>query len=197
MALKIESFSGADAVSYFDDLARLRIAVFRAFPYLYDGDLDYERTYLSTYARSQGSVFVIAFDGREVVGASTGMPMAMETAEVKAPFLAAGIDPRLFFYFGESVLLPQYRGQGAGVAFFAGREAQARRLGLDLCTFCAVERPENHPRRPADYVPLNAFWEKRGYRHHPELATTFTWRDLDEETESPKPLSFWIRDLRA
>ena len=30
-----------------DDLARLRIAVFRDWPYLYDGDVAYERDYLT------------------------------------------------------------------------------------------------------------------------------------------------------
>ncbi|MBR0557401.1 GNAT family N-acetyltransferase [Ciceribacter sp. L1K23] len=195
MALTIKSFSGSDASPFFDDLARLRITVFRDFPYLYEGDADYERTYLSTYAKSQGSVFVLAIDDGKVVGASTGMPMAAETEEVKAPFLADGRDPSDYFYFGESVLLPVYRGRGIGVAFFEKREAQARRLGLPHTTFCAVERPTDHPRRPADYVPLNAFWEKRGYTHHPELRTHFVWRDLDDIGESPKPLSFWIRTL--
>lgn len=195
MTLEIKTFSGTDAAARFEDVARLRIAVFRDFPYLYDGNLAHERKYLATYARSEGSIFVLAIDGTRVVGASTGTPMAAETDEVKAPFLAAGRNPEDFFYFGESMLLPAYRGHGIGVAFFAEREKQARRLTLPFSTFCAVERPADHPRRPADYVPLDAFWTKRGYRHHPELRTTFTWRDLDEATESPKPLSFWIKDL--
>lgn len=195
MVLTVKSFSGSDAAPYFDDVARLRIAVFREFPYLYDGDLAYERKYLATYARSEGSVFVLAFDGEAVVGAATGTPMATETEEVKAPFLTSGRDPQHFFYFGESVLLPAYRGQGIGLAFFEGREQQARKLGLANCTFCAVERPEDHPRRPQDYVPLNGFWQKRGYRHHQELRTTFSWRDLDEDGESPKTLSFWIKSI--
>jgi len=197
MAPIVKSFSGNDAVRYFDDLARLRITVFREFPYLYDGNNDYERTYLATYARSQGSVFVLAFDDDAVVGAATATPMATETDEVKAPFLASGRDPQDFFYFGESVLLPSYRGRGIGLAFFEGREQQARKLGLMNCTFCAVERPADHPRRPQDYVPLNSFWQKRGYTHHPELRTTFSWRDLDEDRESLKPLSFWIKSLPA
>nr|CAD6427547.1 N-acetyltransferase [Rhizobium sp. Q54] len=197
MTLDIKTFSGADAAACFADVARLRIAVFRDFPYLYDGDLAYEERYLSTYGRSQGSIFVLAIDDGVVVGASTGTPMATETDEVKAPFHAAGRDPADHFYFGESVLLPAYRGRGIGVSFFAEREAQARRLGLRYAAFCAVERPLDHPRRPADYVPLDAFWEKRGYRHHPELRTTFAWRDLDEAAESEKPLSFWIKDLAA
>lgn len=195
MALEIKSILGSDASRFFDDLARLRIAVFRDFPYLYDGDLDYERKYLATYAKSAGSVFVLAIDGGRVVGAATGTPMTAETDEVKAPFLAHGRDPAEYFYFGESVLLPDYRGQGVGVKFFEGREAQARSLGQRYATFCAVERPADHPLRPAGYVPLDAFWKNRGYTHHPELRTTFTWRDLEETQESPKPLSFWIRTL--
>jgi GNAT superfamily N-acetyltransferase len=195
MALTIQSYSGSDAAPFFDDLARLRIAVFRDFPYLYHGDSDYERQYMEIYARSEGSVFILAIDDGLVVGASTGTPMIAETDEVQAPFVAAGRDPAQYFYFGESVLLPTYRGRGIGVGFFDGREAQAKKLGLRYTTFCAVERPHNHPRRPADYQPLDAFWQKRGYTHHPELRTTFTWRDLDEIQESPKPLSFWIRDL--
>lgn len=193
--ITVKSFSNSAVTPYFDDLARLRINVFRAFPYLYEGSEEYERQYLSTYARSAGAVFVLAFDGEKVVGASTGMPMAEETEEVKNPFVAAGYEPEKIFYFGESVLLPEYRGHGIGVRFFDEREAQARKLGLNICTFCAVERPADHPRRPADYVPLNAFWNRRGYTHHPELRTTFTWQDLDEEAQSPKPLSFWIREL--
>ncbi|MBP1851787.1 GNAT family N-acetyltransferase [Rhizobium halophytocola] len=193
--LAIRSFAGRDARAYFDDLARLRIAVFHDFPYLYDGDSDYERRYMEAYARSQGSIFVLAFDGDTVIGASTGTPMTAETDEVQDPFLAAGYDPATFFYFGESVLLPAYRGHGLGHRFFDLREAQAQRLGLAYCTFCAVERPLDHPRRPAGYRPLDDFWRKRGYTHHPELRTTFSWRDLDEPTESPKPLSFWIRKI--
>ncbi len=197
MTVEIKSLSGIDATRYFDDLARLRIGVFRAFPYLYDGSLEYERKYLATYADTDGAIFVLALDDGRVVGMSTGMPMAAETDEVKTPFVEAGYDPNRIFYFGESVLLPGYRGHGVGVRFFEEREAHANRLGFNQCTFCAVERPADHPRRPTDYVPLNTFWEKRGYRHHPELHTSFTWQDLDESTESPKPLSFWMKTILA
>jgi GNAT superfamily N-acetyltransferase len=194
--MHFEIIQGPAIEPHIDDLARLRISVFRDFPYLYDGSPEYEARYLSTYARSPDSVFVLAFDGDQVVGASTGMPMSEETEEVKTPFLAHGWDPEQIFYFGESVLLPAYRGRGVGVRFFEEREKHARNLGrFRWCTFCAVERPADHPRRPADYVPLNNFWRRRGFQHHPELHTTFSWRDLDEETESAKPMSFWIKEL--
>ncbi|HBF93820.1 MAG TPA: GNAT family N-acetyltransferase, partial [Marinobacter adhaerens] len=43
MAVSIRRLSGDQIKPYLDDLARLRIEVFRHFPYLYDGDMDYER----------------------------------------------------------------------------------------------------------------------------------------------------------
>ena len=194
--MQIKIVHGPDIHPHIPDLARLRIAVFRAFPYLYEGSEDYEADYLSTYARSPESLFVLALDGGRIVGASTGVPMADETAAFKAPFVAAGLDPETIFYFGESVLLPGWRGRGLGVRFFEEREAYARRLGrFDLCAFCAVERPADHPLRPADYVPLDDFWSRRGYVHRPDLRTTFSWKDVGEAEETEKPMSFWLKKV--
>ncbi|MFC5699205.1 GNAT family N-acetyltransferase [Pseudomonas sp. GCM10022186] len=194
--MHIRLLQGAAIAPHIDDLARLRLTVFREFPYLYDGTLEYEARYLSTYAESPESLFVLAQDGGQVVGASTGLPMADETEEFQRPFREQGWDPQRIFYFGESVLLPEYRGMGLGVRFFAEREGYARRLGrFDHCAFCAVERPADHPRRPPGYQPLNEFWVRRGYRHHPELRTEYHWRDLDETSESAKPMSFWLKEL--
>lgn len=194
--LKIQSVSGEALKDYIPALAALRIRVFREFPYLYDGDLAYEEEYLNTYVQAPDSVIVLVFDGDEVVGASTAIPMANETVEFKQPFIDAGYNPNGIFYCGESVLLPQYRGQGVGVAFFEQREAHAAKLGgFTHSCFCAVERPEDHPRRPADYEPLDRFWQKRGYHKTPELATTYSWKDLDEAEQSAKPMTFWMKAL--
>lgn len=195
--MQIVTRRGPEIARHIGDLARLRIEVFRAFPYLYEGSPDYEQDYLSTYARAPESLFVLAFDGNKVVGGSTGVPMDQETKAFRKPFVDGGWNPERIFYFGESVLLASYRGRGIGVRFFEEREAYARRVGrFDHCCFCAVERPADHPLRPADYVPLDAFWAKRGYVHRPELRTEFSWRDIGEARESAKPMSFWLKDLR-
>lgn len=194
--LRIERLSGKSIERYLPELARLRITVFREFPYLYDGSQEYEEKYLATYVDVPDSVMVLVWSDATVVGASSGLPMAVETPETIQPFLDHGYDPERIFYYGESVLLPEYRGRGLGKRFFEEREAHARALKrFELLCFCAVERPLNHPRRPADYVPLDAFWNRRGFVKHPELHTTFTWQDLDEPAESPKPMVFWLKPL--
>ena len=200
MSLSFRHISGAELQQYISELARLRIRVFREFPYLYDGDPAYEEGYLQTYLKAERSVVVLAMDESDpalpVVGASSALPLGDETEEVQRPFIAAGMNPDEIFYCGESVLLPQYRGLGAGVEFFKRREAYGRALGgFKTVCFCAVQRPEDHPRRPADYVPLDEFWSRRGYRKAPQLHTTFSWQDLDEDSESEKPMTFWLKDL--
>ncbi|MBS3953218.1 MAG: GNAT family N-acetyltransferase [Methylomicrobium sp.] len=195
--IRIERWSGKALEKYIPDLARLRIEVFHDFPYLYDGDFEYEKRYLQTYINCPDSVIVLAFDGDKIIGASTAIPLKYETDEVKKPFIEKGYNVDEVFYCGESVLNKNYRGLGIGVKFFEQREAHAADLGgfKHVC-FCCVERPTEHPRRPADYVPLDKFWNKRGYVKHPELQTTYSWKDLDNEAETPKLMTFWLKHDR-
>jgi GNAT superfamily N-acetyltransferase len=190
--IDVQSFTGQAARQYVAALARLRITVFREFPYLYVGDDASEQAYLTTFLDAPDSVLVLAFDGSAVIGASTGLPMIHETPNVQAPFRESGYDLARIFYFGESVLLPAYRGQGIGVRFFQHREAHARQY--DWACFCAVVRPDDHPRRPSDYQPLDLFWKNRGFRPT-EMTCEMEWQDLDEATERPKTLKFWMKSL--
>ena len=194
--LDVKSFTGQAALAYLPDLAALRIEVFREFPYLYDGDMDSEQEYLQAFLSSPDAVLVLAFDGDQVVGASTGLPMVYETPNIQAPFLQNAYDIDQVFYYGESVLRKSYRGSGLGVAFFEHREAHARSLGrFEWACFCGVIRAEDHPRRPADFIPLDAFWQKRGFERT-EMICSISWKDLDEASESPKALRFWRKGLR-
>lgn len=194
--ITIRRFTGVEVERYILEVARLRIEVFREFPYLYDGDMQYEAKYLRTYIESPDSVIVLAFDGNSVVGASTAVPLRHETADAKRPFITHDINPDDVFYLGESVLQKRYRGRGIGVRFFEEREAHAHFVGrFRWIAFCAVDRPADHPRRPVDYVPLDPFWSNRGYQKHPDLHTTFTWRDLDETEQTPKPMVFWLKQF--
>lgn len=169
--------------------------MFRDWPYLYDGDLEYERRYVSHYEGSEASVLVGAFDGGRLVGAATGTPMEDHAGEFAAPLSEVGIDPAEAFYCAESVLLAEYRGQGAGHRFFDLREEHARALGRRHAIFCAVERPSDHPARPAGHAPLDPFWRKRGYEKIPGAFAHFAWKDIGEAEESVKPLQIWARRL--
>lgn len=193
-AISLHCATGAAIEPYLADLARLRIHVFRHWPYLYEGSVDYEMQYLTTYLRTPRSICVMAQVDNEIVGASTGLPLSDETAEFQGPFLSAGWDITRIFYFGESVLLPEYRSQGIGHEFFNYRERHAASFGCFTHTaFAAVDRPLEHPLRPLDYREHNEFWHKRGYSRANNLTMRLSWPEVGQTQPTEKPLTFWLR----
>lgn len=195
MTVTVRSLTGADLDGALDDVATLRIAVFRDWPYLYDGDRDYERRYLARFRDSPDAILIGAFDGARLIGAATGAPMEDHATDFGAALAAVDLPLARIFYCAESVLLPEYRGRGIGHRFFDEREAHARALGRDHVAFCSVIRPQDHPARPQEARSNDAFWRKRGYAPLPGVTAEFAWRDLGEAGETSKPLQFWMRRL--
>lgn len=193
--MRILPLTGDALVAALPELARLRIDVFRDFPYLYDGDQAYEESYLATYRDSPRAIVVGAFDGDRLVGAATGTPLTDHADDFAAAFDDTGIDPSRVFYCAESVLRPEFRGRGIGHRFFDRREAHAIFNGFETCCFCAVVRPEDHPARPDDYSPLDPFWRGRGYVPLEGAVARYSWKDVGQGAETEKPLQVWIKRL--
>lgn len=193
--IDVRALRGAELEAALDEVARLRITVFRDWPYLYDGTLEYERQYLDSYRDNPGALLVGAFHDGRLIGASTSTPMEDHAPEFSAPFRALGIAPEKILYGAESVLLRPYRGLGLGHRFIDLREAHARALGRSHVAFCSVIRPEDHPARPAAARTNDAFWRGRGYEPLPGVVARFSWKDLGDSEESEKPLQFWMRAL--
>ena len=200
MAITVEPITGARLAEALPALARLRITVFRDWPYLYDGTLAYEQDYLAKFAQAKDAVVVAARDGDTIIGVATASPLREHTERFAPLFEARGFDPDRIFYFGESVLLASYRGRGLGHAFFDHRETHARRCTaggkpFTHSAFCAVVRPPDHAARPAGYVPLDAFWRKRGYIRQEGMIGSYRWHDIGDADETEKPMQFWMKPL--
>ncbi|MFK7837699.1 MAG: GNAT family N-acetyltransferase [Sulfitobacter sp.] len=193
--MKVIALTGTALADALPDVARLRIAVFRDWPYLYDGDLAYEERYLQSYRSSAQAIVVGAYDGDTLVGASTGTPLTDHADDFAAAFATTGINLSEVFYCAESVLLPSYRGRGIGHAFVDKREAHARAFGYSKSCFCAVNREGEHVAKPENYRPLDPFWRSRGYAPLDGVVASFSWKDVGASAETAKKLQVWMRDL--
>jgi len=201
MSIKVRKVSKEFARDYLGRIASIRIDVFREFPYIYNGSLDYEVTYLKRYFDAENSAFILAFDesisqtyDQQIVGVATCLPLIEEDEFIKETFIQNNCKCEDYFYFGESVLLPEYRGQGIGHLFFDEREKYALSFPqIKNTTFCAVERELNHPLKPLKYRDLTSFWSARGYALSDDLRSEFEWLDLGQSTETKKTMKYWVK----
>src|SRR3989344_4682367 len=53
---KIKPLRGREIIPYIHKIAALRIAIFREYPYLYEGDMSYEERYLLMYSRTEDAI---------------------------------------------------------------------------------------------------------------------------------------------
>ncbi|MFA0964196.1 GNAT family N-acetyltransferase [Roseivirga sp. BDSF3-8] len=192
--MNVKALKGKEAKVRIDEIAALRMEVFREFPYLYEGTVENEEEYLSRYLEATGFMAIVAEDKHQIVGVSTCLPLEQEIDDITAPFVRRNISLDSVLYFGESVLKRSYRGRGLGVRFFDERESYARDMGREACYFCAVERSPDHSLKPAGYRDLQDFWKKRGYEIT-DLFCTLEWQDIDQDSETEKSLRFWKKEL--
>ncbi|MCB0378965.1 MAG: GNAT family N-acetyltransferase [Bdellovibrionales bacterium] len=193
--VEYQCFLGPGIEPWIEELAKLRIQVFREFPYCYEGDMDNETRYLSTYLKTPNIHLILAFQDKKLIGASTSLPLLDEEEAIQKPFLEKGFKLDRVYYFGESVILSEARGQGTGHEFFRQREEQAKKMIPDLewTSFCGVNRPETHPLKPQNYRNLHEFWQRMGYEPRPDMQARLEWKDLGDDHKSEKTLTFWLK----
>lgn len=195
MTIRFLQLNDSSIIPYLEKIGALRLRVFREYPYLYEGTLEDEYDYLKTYTTAETSLVSLAMDGETVVGVTTCLKLCEADQGFKSVFEKAHYKTDEICYLGESILLPKYRGKGIGKLFFQHREKHARTLGCHMAAFCAVDRAENHPLRPPKYRELDGFWQNQGYKKHPELQATFSWKEVHSPLKTPKTLTFWTKQL--
>ena len=190
----VKFYKEDEALKYIEDIAILRIIIFREYPYLYDRDYKYEKNYLHNFMNTPDSMICIAFDNGRVVGALTGLPLAFEEENVKSPWYETDYDIKEIYYFSEALLRPKVRGKGLCVEFLKVAEDWVKGLNkYKIFTLATVIRGNDHPKKPKGYKSVDTFCANRGYEKTNNVICTIPWKEVDEE-ESEKPLLFWFKN---
>lgn len=180
-----------------DEEATLRLEIFREYPYLYQGRREDELKYLGTYAEAPDACVVLAYDGDAVIGAVAGMPLIHEDAQMLDAFAGTAFPLDEAYYVGELLFLPAYRNGGLGRKLLARLESHVRPLGRYRTLTCAtVERPDDHPLRPRDFIPITRFLARNGFSRLPVVTTHFMWREIDGILWD-HPMQFWGKQLKG
>jgi GNAT superfamily N-acetyltransferase len=192
----IRTLHGEEILPYIPAIAQLRITVFHDYPYLYEGDLSYEERYLKMYSLSKNSLFVIAQEGDQVIGAITGVPVAESMEEIRELFQEKDLPTNGVYYLGEIVLFKPYRKKKIGFEMYKEFEKAVQQKGIyHQIALCEIDRPKSDPKRPRDYRSLDQFWAKNGYTKHPDLIAQFSYQEIGDSEETLHPMVFWTKNL--
>lgn len=187
--------TGAAIADALDDLATLRLTIFREYPYLYEGRSEDELKYLGTYATAPDACVILASDGSAVIGAATGMPLIQEDAQLRDAFAGTALSLDEVYYVGELLFRPAYRNSGLGRKLLDRLESHIRSLDRYRTLTCAtVERPADHPLRPRDYIPITRFLARTGFTRLSGVTTRFIWREIDG-VKRDHLMQFWSKEL--
>jgi GNAT superfamily N-acetyltransferase len=178
-----------------DEVATLRLEIFREYPYLYQGRREDELTYLCTYFEAPDACVILAYDGDAVIGAVAGIPLIHEDAQMLDAFAETAFSPDEAYYVGELLFRPAYRNGGLGQKLLARLESHLRSLGRYSTLTCAtLERPDDHPLRPRDYIPITRFLAHTGFDRLSGVTTSFTWREIDG-VKRDHLMQFWSKPI--
>ncbi len=194
-------FTGPDIQDHIPFIALQRITAFKEFPYLYFGNYEYEKNYLKTFGNDAHDAVAIAFCGGKPVGLLTGM--ALVNFESTMPGTVAGftevqLDPSLFYYFGEVIVLPEFQNKGIGKQLFNALEAHAHTVGYELFSFMTVIRSDDHPQRPSNYFSPDYIWNQLGY-YKTSIVVPLDWPTIlpnGLHQDMIHDVVFWIKELK-
>lgn len=179
--MKITVLRGSEILPYLDQVAKLRIDIFREWPYLYEGDLKTEKNYLKVYADAKDSILVVAEEGNQVIGIAIGVPLNESIELVQDVFREKQVSMENRYYFADAILLKEYRGQNIGLTMiqkFEQAVGELKRYG-EIYGF-EIVRDENDPRKPEGYRSLDPLWEKLGYGVIPGWEAHVEWLDVGD-----------------
>lgn len=196
MSIKIEiqELKGQEITPHIPEMGKLRVGMFKEYPYLYEGSAEYEEEYLSIYANSPNSLILTVNHNNKIVGMLTGLRLIDWFDMALEPFKVAGHNPAEIYYIGEGMLLEEYRGIFSYTPLINQQEALAKQLGAKYMSFCAVNRPNNHPEKPTNYRSLTPLFKRLGYTKTNVIAE-FEWTDVGDTQPTHKPMQFWLKPL--
>lgn len=201
--LTVEILTGKQIIPVIPEVAKLRIKMFREFPYLYEGGIkykEYEEKYLTSFIETSHALLVTLKDGNTIGGVATALPFISageHFVEVLQKFREQGLNPKDYFYIGDVIVLPEYQGQRFSVISVEKIENLARQWGYKHACLMTVMRDKNDPRRPKNYKDTDGIWAHLGYEKIDIIMNSVypTIQANGNVKEVPNPMRFWVKKL--
>lgn len=194
--MEIEIVHGPITSRHAELVTSMRMSIFREYPYFYAGDLKTEAEYVEIYTKSPRSIFVLAKEGKKVIGLVTGIPLQDMDEDLTAPIKKAVLDLQPIYYLGEILLLKEFRGKGIGYQMYKAFEKTVR--GQHCYTMIAIIRideKQNHAKKPKDYKSLQEFWTRLGFVEDLNLSLKVPYQEIDHADKTSHTFYYSLKKI--
>lgn len=194
--IKFQLVKGIDTIQYIDTLAQKRIDAFKAYPYLYLGDLQQEKDFLNKFCQSENTRIIILQSQDSIVGIATASPLTEAFDQCQNAFKQTAFQIDQMLYIGECIIDKEFQNQGLGRKVNALLEDDAKLSHFKFTTFCSVVRPLNDDRMPETYYQPSSIFTKYGYIKHEDIRCEFEWPMVPSGQTQRNEMVFWVKSLR-
>lgn len=196
LSLLLQIFLAPQLDFLIDTIGQLRLETYKDYPYFYYGTLELEREYLQLYNESKdGMVAQAEIDGK-LAGVLTGKPLC--AFEQAAQFFEdAGYDPKEYYYFGEIIVIPQFRRLGIARKLFAMLEQKIRELGYKKVCFMIIDEQEIDSLKPENYEDPTLLSMHLGYSKM-NIVMSHDWPTIQKDgtvKNNTHDMVFWEKQL--
>lgn len=198
--IKVKLLRGVQIKSASLDISRLWGSIYREPPYFYQqgGPEDDAKYIREMYEDNPQRVVCIAYHGKKIIGAASGVPLNCASEQYQKAFHAyPPKEQRRIFYFGEWVVRREYRKQKVGKALYEMMENHVIASGSYKAICVATidwkkDRSLNHM-MPADYTSTDPLWEKLGFKERRDLKAQSSWTVVGDTKETTHPMSIRMK----
>lgn len=189
-----------DIINYLDKISEFRIKEFKEFPYLYEGNEEYEKSYIKGFIEGQNSVLGIVEIDSNIIGVATAMPLRCEAEivkDVELEFHKMGFKIDEFFYIGEVIVKKGYRGNKISSRLLETVEKYFLNLGFKYACLSTVERDIEDSRRPKNYSDIDKLCLYNGYTKT-KIYSDYSWPMKSDDgsiREVVNEMVYWIKKL--
>jgi ribosomal protein S18 acetylase RimI-like enzyme len=191
-------FVGHEVRDIINEASLFRLKYFEEFPYLYKGNFEYEQEYFLEFSRHPCSYVEVLLLENKVIGIATGTPLKSDSNILKESadlFFANNHSPEDYFYIGEVILAPNFRGHGLATLLLKNAEEFGRSKGYSRFTLATIVREKNDPRTPDNYRSTDSVWIKNSYLRT-DLVFKYSWPTIMPNKKvavMDNEMVFWIK----
>lgn len=187
---------GPELAPYLEEVVNLYNKVYGEYPYFYDGTDPEVEEFLRAYGEEPNAIAVLAFDGQQLVGIATGMPMSDFRPHYQEPFVDAGRSIDSLFYLGDLLILSHYRSPAFAEKLYLALEHEVQLDGRfsSICV-AQIEEANVSGEKPEGFISDEVLYAKQGFVRQPELQFMSVWRNIGDTKDSDHLMTYWTKNF--